>query len=67
MNGGQRAVQLQRLPEFLQRDVLLLSDQIPYLLPELLGKVRLASAYMIPGGNIAGSFALGQEFLHHPQ
>ena len=67
MNGRQRAVQLQGLPDFLQRDVLLLPDQVFYLHPEFFSKVRLAPANMITGGNVAGSLALGQELFHHTQ
>ena len=67
MNGGQRAVELQELPDLFEGDVLLLADQVLYLQPELFSEVRLAPANMIPGGDVAGSLALGQELFHHTQ
>ena len=67
MNGRQRAVQLQRLPDLFEGDVLLLPDQVLYLHPEFFSKVRLAPANIIPGGDVAGSLALGQELFHHTQ
>src|SRR5450631_4094517 len=67
VNGGKRALESQGLAHFLQRDVGLALNEAMQLAAMARGKERFATGKAVARGDVAGSFTLNQELLHHAE
>jgi hypothetical protein len=67
MEGGQRTLQSQAGPQFLEGQVGLLAQPSPHLAPMGRQDHRLATGETMARANVSGSPALLQELLDHAQ